>query len=88
MLGENKENIRFALNEERVVELEWGKLKKYVIGLQQRKTQKMWLGCNREKSKNMWWSYNIVNPKSMWQSSVKVSRNGKCSKLQEFNWVY
>lgn len=40
MLGENGENIRFALNEERVIELQQRKNQKYVMKLQHSKSQK------------------------------------------------
>ena len=40
MLWENGENIRFAPNEERVIELQRRKIQKYVMKLQYSKSQK------------------------------------------------
>ncbi len=40
MLGENGENIRFVLNEERVMRLQQRKIQKYVMKLQYSKSQK------------------------------------------------
>ena len=40
MLWENGENIRFAPNEERVIELQRRKIQKYVMKLQHSKSQK------------------------------------------------
>lgn len=51
MLGKNRENIRFALNEERVVEMQQREIKKYVIGLQQRKSQKHMTELKKSKPK-------------------------------------
>ena len=53
MLWENGENIRFAPNEERVIELQRRKIQKYVIGLQQRKNQKYVMRLQQRKIKNM-----------------------------------
>lgn len=50
MLGENGENIRFVLNEERVMRLQQRKIQKYVIGLQQRKIQKYVMKLQHSKS--------------------------------------
>lgn len=49
--GENGENIRFALNEERVMRL------------QQRKIKNMWWSYNIVNPKSMWQSSGKVNQK-------------------------